>query len=189
MKRFRAKEFGAVLIGTALFVALTEVQIPLTIVPNVYLHIRVALLCAIAVIFGPVVGGAVGFFGHAIGDAVFYENANAGVFETVWWSWVIAEALFGILVGVFSTKFKNENTHFGMKEIGWFNLGQIGANIISWMIAAPVLSILLYQEEFMNSFEEGAWACFANIITAGVFGTLFGFLYTRIGVKYLGLKK
>lgn len=90
--KFGIKEVVATGIGTALFVALTEVQIPLGFIPNTALQPRAALLAFLAAVFGPVVGGIVGLLGHAIGDALFYGS--------VWWSWVFPDAVFGILVGL-----------------------------------------------------------------------------------------
>lgn len=92
--KFGIKEVVATGIGTALFVALTEVQIPLGFIPNTALQPRAALLAFLAAVFGPVVGGIVGLLGHAIGDALFYGS--------VWWSWVFPDAVFGILVGLFA---------------------------------------------------------------------------------------
>ena len=95
--KFGIKEVVAAGIGTALFVALTQVQIPLGFIPNTALQPRAALLVFISAVFGPIVGGIVGFLGHALGDAFFYGS--------VWWSWVVPEAIVGILVGIFANKF------------------------------------------------------------------------------------
>lgn len=70
--KFGIKEVVAIGIGTALFVALTEVQIPLGFIPNTALQPRAALMAFLAAVFGPVVGGIVGLLGHALGDALFY---------------------------------------------------------------------------------------------------------------------
>ena len=72
-KKFGIKEVVAIGIGTALFVALTQVQIPIGI-PNTYLQPRMAVLAFLAAVFGPIVGGVVGLLGHALGDAVFYGS-------------------------------------------------------------------------------------------------------------------
>ena len=58
--KFGIKEVVAIGIGTALFVALTEVQIPLGFIPNTALQPRAALLAFMAAVFGPAVGGAIG---------------------------------------------------------------------------------------------------------------------------------
>ena len=94
--KFGIKEVVATGIGTALFVVLTTVQIPLGFIPNTALQPRAALLAFFAAVFGPVVGGIMGLLGHALGDALFYGS--------VWWSWVFPDALFGIIVGLLSKK-------------------------------------------------------------------------------------
>lgn len=114
MKKFGIKEVVAIGIGTALFVALTEVQIPLGFIPNTALQPRAALLAFMAAVFGPIVGGAVGLIGHALGDALFYGS--------VWWSWVFPEAVFGIAMGVFAAKFAIKDGDFGKKQIVLFNV-------------------------------------------------------------------
>ena len=96
MKKFGIKEVVATGIGTALFIVLTEVQIPLGIIPNTSMQPRAAVLAFLAAVFGPVVGGIIGLLGHALGDALFYGG--------VWWSWVFPDAVFGILVGLFAAK-------------------------------------------------------------------------------------
>ncbi len=92
-KKFGIKEVVAIGIGTALFVVLTNVQIPVGFIPNTAMQTRVPVLAFFAAIFGPVVGGAIGLIGHALGDALFYGS--------VWWSWVFPDALFGLAVGLF----------------------------------------------------------------------------------------
>jgi energy-coupling factor transport system substrate-specific component len=96
MKKFGIKEVVAIGIGTALFVVLTEVQIPIGI-PNTSLQPRMAVLAFLAAIFGPWVGAIIGLLGHALGDAIFYGS--------VWWSWVFPEAVVGIAIGAFAKKF------------------------------------------------------------------------------------
>lgn len=98
MKKFGIKEVVATGIGTALFIVLTEVQIPLGIIPNTSLQPRAAVLAFLAAVFGPVVGGIVGILGHALGDAMFYGS--------IWWSWVIPEAVIGIGVGLSAKKYQ-----------------------------------------------------------------------------------
>lgn len=56
-KKFGIKEVVAIGIGTALFVVLTEVQIPIGI-PNTSLQPRMAVLAFLSAIFGPFVGAS-----------------------------------------------------------------------------------------------------------------------------------
>ena len=61
--KFGIKEVVAIGIGTALFVALTQIQIP-TPIPNTYLQPRMAVMAFLAAVFGPVVGGVIGLLGR-----------------------------------------------------------------------------------------------------------------------------
>ena len=105
--KFGIKEVVATGIGTALFVALTQVQIPMGFIPNTSLQPRAALLAFLAAVFGPVVGGIVGLLGHALGDALFYGS--------VWWSWVFPDAVFGLLIGLFAAKYAIKDGGFDKK--------------------------------------------------------------------------
>ena len=174
--KFGIKEVVATGIGTALFVALTEVQIPLGFIPNTALQPRAALLA-----FGPVVGGIVGLLGHAIGDALFYGS--------VWWSWVFPDAVFGILVGLFAAKYAIKDGGFEKKQIVLFNVVQVVANLAAWVIVAPVLDIVIYAEPANKVFAQGAWACLGNVIIIGILGTLIAAGYSKIGAKSSSLSK
>ena len=180
-KKFGIKEVVATGIGTALFVALTEVQIPLGFIPNTALQPRAALLAFLAAIFGPVVGGLVGLLGHALGDALFYGS--------VWWSWVFPDAVFGIAIGLFAKQFAVKEGGFTKKQIVKFNVVQVIGNLIAWVVVAPVLDILIYAEPVKKVFAQGAAAFVANIIAVGVLGTILTAAYSKIGAKSSSLSK
>lgn len=181
MKKFGIKEVVATGIGTALFVVLTEVQIPVVIVPNTALQVRAALLAFLAAVFGPVVGGIVGLLGHALGDALFYGG--------VWWSWVFPEAVFGIAVGLFAKKYAIKEGGFGGKQIALFNIAQVVANVIAWIVVAPVLDVLIYAEPANKVFAQGAIACICNAVIIAILGTLLAVAYSKIGAKSGSLAK
>lgn len=180
MKKFGIKEVVAIGIGTALFVALTEVQIPLGI-PNTYLQPRAAVLAFLAAVFGPLVGAAVGLIGHAIGDLLFYGS--------VWWSWVFPEAVFAAIVGVFAAKYAVKEGGFDKKAIITFNVMQIIGNVIAWILVAPVLDIIIFKEPASKVFLQGATACLGNVVIIGVLGTLLAVGYSKIGAKSSSLTK
>jgi energy-coupling factor transport system substrate-specific component len=181
MRKFGIKEAAATGIGTALFVILTEVQIPLVIVSNTGLQVRAALLAFFAAAFGPVVGGIVGLLGHTLGDLLFSGG--------IWWSWVIPDALFGILVGLFTRKYLIRDGGFSGKQILSFNVVQVVANAIAWILVAPVLDILIYIESPDTVFAQGWWAFVANIIIVAILGTLLGVAYSKIGANASSLSK
>ena len=181
MKKFGIKEVVAAGIGTALFIVLTEVQIPLGFIPNTYLQVRAALLTFLSAVYGPLVGGIVGFAGHALGDAFFYGS--------VWWSWVIPDAVFGIIVGLFAKKFTIKEGGFEGGKIALFNGVQVIANAIAWIVLAPVLDIVMNAEPAKKVFVQGIFAWLGNVIIIAILGTLLAVGYTKIGAKSSSLEK
>ena len=179
--KFGVKEVVATGIGTALFIVLTNAQIPFGIIPNTALQSRVAVLTFFSAVFGPIVGGAIGLIGHALGDAIFYGS--------IYWSWVFPDALFGILMGVFAAKFAIKDGGFDGKAIALFNVVQVIANALAWILLAPVLDILIYAEPAKKVFTQGILAFIGNIIVAAVPGTLLAFAYSKIGAKSSSLSK
>ncbi|SHM21056.1 energy-coupling factor transport system substrate-specific component [Anaerosporobacter mobilis DSM 15930] len=179
-KKFGIKEVVAIGIGTALFVALTEVQIPIGI-PNTYLQPRMAVFAFLAAVFGPIVGGVVGLLGHALGDLVFYGS--------VWWSWVIPEAVIGLGIGLIAKKLAIKEGGFDKKAIITFNVVQVLANAVAWILVAPALDILIYVEPANKVFIQGAYAALGNILIIGILGTLLAAGYAKIGAKSSSLSK
>ncbi len=179
--KFGIREVVALGIGTALFVVLTTVQIPLFFVPNTSLQPRMAVLAFFSAIYGPIVGGFIGLIGHALGDALFYGS--------VWWSWVFPEAVIGIAIGVFAKKFAvREGGFVKAKNIVLFNVIQIVANAVAWILVAPILDILVYAEPADKVFLQGVFAFIGNIIVIGILGTLLMVAFSKIGVKSSDLK-
>ena len=167
------KEVVAMGIGTALFVVLTNAQIPLIVVPNTALQPRMAILAFLSAVFGPIVGAVVGLLGHALGDALFYGS--------VWWSWVIPEGVVGLCIGLFVNKFAvKEGGFVNSKNIILFNVVQIVANAIAWILVAPVLDILMFAEPANKVFAQGAFAFLGNIIVIGILGTILLIAYSKI---------
>lgn len=179
--KFGIKEVVATGIGTALFVALTQVQIPLGFIPNTSVQPRAALLAFLAAVFGPVVGGLVGILGHALGDAFFYGS--------IWWSWVFPEAVIGVALGVFAKKFAVKEGGFDKKAIILFNVVQVIANAVAWILVAPVLDILIFAEPANKVFIQGFWAFLGNIIITAILGTILAVGYSKMGAKSSSLSK
>ena len=179
--KFGIKEVVATGIGTALFIVLTEIQVPLVIVPNTALQPRMAVLAFLSAVFGPIVGGIVGLLGHALGDALFYGS--------IWWSWVIPEAVVGIVIGLFANKFAIKEGGFSGKNIATFNIIQVIANAAAWIVVAPVLDIVIYAEPANKVFAQGALAFLGNIIIIGILGTLLAVGYSKIFAKSGSLEK
>ena len=178
--KFGIKEVVAIGIGTALFVALTTVQIPIGI-PNTYLQPRMAIMGFLAAVFGPIVGAVIGLVGHALGDAIFYGS--------VWWSWVFPDALVGLAIGLFAAKYKVMEGGFDKKNIILFNAMQLCGNAVAWILAAPILDILIYAEPADKVFVQGLFAFLGNVIVTGVLGTILLVAYSKVAGRSKGLKK
>lgn len=180
-KKFGVKQVVAIGIGTALFIVLTNVQIPVGFIPNTALQTRAAVLAFFSAVFGPIVGGVIGLLGHALGDALFYGS--------IWWSWVFPEAVLGVAIGLFAAKYKIKDGGFGGKEIGLFNVVQVVGNLIAWGFVAPVLDIVIYAEPAKKVFTQGITAAVVNVVLIGVLGTLLLVAYSKVGAKSGSLSK
>ncbi len=181
MKKLSIRAVVAIGIGTALYIVLSLVSIPLGFIPNTAIQPRAALLALIAAIYGPVVGGAVGFLGHALADAFQYGG--------IWWSWVFPDAVFGILAGILAGKYQIEKGGLAGKQIVLFNAAQIVANAIAWIGLAPVFDIAIYAEPVNKVFAQGFFAFLGNSITIGILGTLLALAYTRVKARSSSLDR
>ncbi|MBQ9607798.1 MAG: ECF-type riboflavin transporter substrate-binding protein [Lachnospiraceae bacterium] len=180
--KFGIREVVAMGIGTALFVVLTTVQIPLGFVPNTALQPRMAILAFLAGVFGPIVGAVIGLLGHALGDALFYGG--------VWWSWVFPEAVVGICIGLFAKKYQIKEGGFAKTgSIVFFNIVQVVANAVAWIVVAPALDIAIYKEPANKVFAQGFFAFLGNIIIIGILGTILAIAYTKVAGRSSDLTK
>ena len=169
------KTFVAVGIGAALFFVLGRfVAIP-SPVPNTNISLQYAVLGLLAAMYGPVAGGLIGFIGHALIDLSWGGSP--------WWSWVIASAFTGVVVGLFAKKLNLQEGEFSKKQVAFFALANIVAHLLAWILVAPVLDIAIYAEPVKKVFAQGAFAAVSNSITAVVVGGLLVLAYTRTIAK------
>jgi energy-coupling factor transport system substrate-specific component len=168
-------------IGAAIFMLLfMYVKIP-SPVPETSFQTAYGLSAFFATLFGPIAGALISFIGHALSDAVQYGSP--------WWSWVIASGVSGFIFGFAFKRTKVEEGEFKGKDILTFNVIQIIGNLVSWVLVAPVLDILIYQEPVNLVFTQGITAAIMNIISAGVIGTLLLVAYAATRTKKGSLAK
>ena len=168
---FKTKTIVATGIGAALFMLLfMYVKVP-TGIPETDVQTAYGIGAFFAALFGPIAGFLIAFIGHAISDAVQYGSP--------WWSWVVASGISCFIVGLVYPRLKVAEGVFGGKDILKFNLYQIVANAISWIVVAPVLDIVVYGEPANLVFTQGAVAALSNAVSMGVIGTLLLFLYSK----------
>ncbi len=181
MQKFSVKSIVAIGIGAALFFVLGRfVAIP-SPVPNTSINVQYGLLAFLAVVYGPIVGGLVGFIGHALIDFA----AGWGV----WWSWVIASAVFGVLVGFAAKMLKMDETEMGKKGLVKFNITQVVCHLLCWMAVAPVLDVYMMGEPWDKLIAQGLVAGLSNIVTTAIVGSLLCVAYAATKTKAGSLTK
>ena len=95
-KGLSVKSVVAIGIGAAIYVILARFTSIPTGIPNTNIEIVYPFLALLATIYGPVVGFSVGFIGHALGDFLMYGQT--------WWSWVLATAVLGLVIGLYGMR-------------------------------------------------------------------------------------
>ena len=119
----------------------------------------------------------------AIPSPVPNTNISLSWGGSPWWSWVIASAFVGVVVGLFSKKLNLQEGEFSKKQVAFFALANIVAHLLAWILVAPVLDIAIYAEPVKKVFAQGAFAAVSNSITAVVVGGLLVLAYTRTIAK------
>ena len=181
MKKSPVKTIVAIGIGAALFFVLGRfVSIP-SPVPNTNITIQYGLLGFMAVLFGPIAGVLIGLIGHFLIDLSWGYG--------IWWSWVIASGVFGLLMGLAGSRLKLGEGEFGGKGIAVFNVSQVISHLICWVVVAPVLDIVMYAEPANKVFLQGLVGGAVNIVTTAVIGTLLCLAYAATKPKKGSLKE
>lgn len=171
----------AIGLGAAIFTLLfMYVKVPSPI-PETSFQTAYGVSAFFATLFGPIAGALIAFIGHALSDSLQYGSP--------WWSWVIASGVSGFIFGFAFNRTKVEEGVFGVKDIITFNVVQIIGNAISWVVVAPVLDILIYQEPAAKVFTQGITAAIMNAISAGVIGTLLLVAYAATRTRQGSLSK
>ena len=181
MKKFSVKTIVAIGIGAALFFVLGRfVAIP-SPVPNTNIATQYGLLAFMSVVFGPVAGALIGLIGHALIDFSYGWG--------IWWSWVIASGVFGLLVGLGAKALKINDAEIGKKGLIKFNITQVVSHVICWGVVAPILDIVMYNEPLEKLFAQGLFAGIANSVTTAIIGSLLCIAYAATKTKAGSLSK
>lgn len=181
MFKITTRTIVAIGLGAAIFMLLFMfVKIP-SPVPETQFQTAYGVAAFFATLFGPIAGALIAFIGHALSDAVQYG--------TPWWSWVIASGVAGFVFGFAFKRTRVEEGEFKGKDILTFNLWNVIGNVIAWLVVAPVLDILIYQEPVNLVFVQGATAAGMNIVSVAVIGTLLLIAYAATRTKKGSLSK
>ena len=179
--KLSVKTVVAIGIGAALFFVCGRfIAIP-SPVPNTSVTIQYGVLAFMAAVFGPIAGVLIGLIGHFLIDLSWGYG--------IWWSWVIASGVFGLLMGLAGSRLKLGEGEFGGKGIAVFNVSQVISHLICWVVVAPVLDIVMYAEPANKVFLQGLVGGAVNIVTTAVIGTLLCLAYAATKPKKGSLKE
>lgn len=178
---FKTKTIVATGLGAALFTLLfMYVKIP-TGIPETNIQTAYGIGGFFAALFGPLAGALIALIGHALSDSIQYGSA--------WWSWVIASGVTCFVIGLAYPKLKVEDGEFTIKDAIRFNVYQIIANALAWIVVAPILDIIIYAEPTNLVFTQGIVAAISNAVSVGIIGTLLLALYSKTRSKEGSLTK
>ena len=179
-KTLSIRTIVAIGIGSAVFLILGRFASIPTGIPNTEIQTAYAFLALMAVLYGPLAGASIGFIGHTLKDITAYGSP--------WFSWIIASAVVGLIIGFSVKALKLQDGYFGKKQLILFNLFQVIANGMAWGIVAPTLDILIYAEPSNKVYIQGAVSGISNIITIGVLGSILLASYTKTRIQTGSLK-
>lgn len=169
------KTIVAIGIGAAVFMILGRFGSIPSGIPNTNIETCYAFLALMAILYGPIAGFAIGFIGHLLKDLIFFGSP--------WFSWVIASAIVGFIIGLSWKKLKVDEGNFEKREIIVFNIYQIVANALAWVLIAPTLDVFIYAEPANKVYLQGAVAGTSNAITVGVLGSILLYTYSNTRIK------
>jgi len=168
------KQLVATAIGAAIFFLLARF-LSFPVFANTYLTLQYAVLGFFAVVFGPIAGLLIGLIGHFFVDLSFGWG--------IWWSWVIASAIVGLLSGFLLKPRKIEDGNFAVKDILVFIIGSLIVHGVAWGAVAPAGDILIYAEPADKVFTQGLIAGAGNFVITAIIGSLLLFGYAKTRTK------
>ena len=171
MKYFTLKRAAVIGAGAVLFFLLGRFVSISSPIETVDICVQYGLLGFLAVVFGPLTGCLTGLLGHILIDWSVGELC---------WSWILATAAFGGLLGVLSKVLRLSNAGRDRESLIRFNLCQVAVHVVCWAGVAPVLEILFYAESMDKIFEQGLTAGFANAVTTAIVGSALLLLHNAL---------
>lgn len=175
---FSIKTLVATALGAALFLVLFYfVKVP-SPVPNTNLQLAYGIASFFGALYGPVAGCLTAFVGHALNDMI----AGYGI----WWSWVIASGVAGLFSGLAFFTFDLE--HGQTPGVRYYLLNIVG-HALAWIIVAPCLDILMYNEPAETVFLQGAMSFAIDAFSALVVGTVLCYAYAKTRTASNSLNK
>ena len=169
MKLLTSKRAAA--IGSLLFFLLGRFLSVPSPIETVDICVQYGLLGFLAVTFGPLTGALSGLLGHILIDWSY---------GSMCWSWILATAAFGSLLGVLSKVLSLQNAGKTREGLIRFNLCQVAVHVVCWAGVAPVLELLFYAETMDKIFEQGLTAGISNAVTTAIPGSALLLLHSPL---------
>lgn len=165
---FSIRTLVATALGAALFLVLFYfVKVP-SPAPNTNFQLAYGISTFFGALFGPIAGCLTAFVGHALNDMITGYG--------VWWSWVIASGVAGLFSGFAYYTFDLEH---GENPGVRYYLFNIAGHAVAWIIIAPLLDILMYNEPANTVFFQGAVSFVIDAVSSLVVGTVLCYAYAR----------
>ena len=174
MKLTPMKRTAVIAGGSVLFFLLGAFVVLPSPIDTVNICIQYGWLAFLSVACGPLTGALVGLLGHIGIDLYFGELC---------WSWIIASAAFGGLLGILANVTRLDPASRDKEMLVRFNLCQVAVHVVCWAGIAPVLEILLYAESMDRIFEQGLTAALSNAVTTAIVGSALLCLYAVLQAR------
>ena len=166
-ERLSFKKIIATLLGTALFIVFfMYCKLPSPI-ESTHFQIAYAISAFFGAVFGPFVSTMMVFLGHLTNDILIYD---------ICWSWIIASTVTGFFSGLAYYQFdlaKGEMPNFKFYAYNIIGHG------LAWLIIAPALDRIIYDEAWYIIFEECSLAFANNTLSSVILGGLFCVIYAK----------
>lgn len=172
---FSTKTIVATALGAALFFVLFAfVRIPSPI-PETNFQLAYGVSAFFGCLFGPIASMLIAFIGHTLNDFIMYGS--------VWWSWVIASGIAGLVSGFAFFKTAIQDGEFNKKTVLTIVLVNVIGCAIAFLLVAPGLDILIYAEPANKVFLQGAMAFVADGISSIVVCLILAASYAKTRTK------
>lgn len=157
-------------LGAALFMVLfTYVKVPSPI-QNTSFQIAFGISAFFGALFGPLCGFLVAFIGHMLSDFIG---------QGLWWSWIIASGVSGLISGIAYFAVDVHNTPLTKKKFVYFCIINIIGSFVAYLLVAPGLDVLIYSEPANLVFVQGIGASAMNAIASCLVGGFLLLAYSK----------
>lgn len=167
---FNPKQVVAIAIGAAIFFVLSRFLAIPTFVPNTTINIAYGFLALFAGVFGAVPATLAAFMGHFITDLT-YGGA--------WYSYIIASAFVGLGLGYVLKQTDITKGQFTKRDGIRFIVGQAVVNALAWLVVAPGLDIIIYQQPVEIVMAQVGVIVVTNVLGTGIVGYLLLKVYAE----------